>query len=106
MRLCRTVLFIVLLSAVPKVSAVEAPAAIGGAISMPLSAGAMQPSDVVKGLQRELKRAGYDPGIEDGKMGPATKYALKRFQDDQGLTITGEPDIPTLIKLLEQSLQR
>jgi peptidoglycan hydrolase-like protein with peptidoglycan-binding domain len=63
-------------------------------------------SDVIKGLQHELKRAGYDPGALDGKMGPATRYALKRFQEDHGLPTTGEPDIATLTKLLARGLQR
>jgi hypothetical protein len=61
-------------------------------------------SDFIKSLQRELKRAGYDPGVADGKMGPATQRALRRFQEAHGLYPTGDPDIPTLTKLLGQSL--
>jgi hypothetical protein len=60
--------------------------------------------DFIKSLQRELKRAGYDPGVADGKMGPATQRALRRFQEAHGLHPTGDPDIPTLTKLLGQSL--
>lgn len=63
-----------------------------------------QTSSFIKSLQRELKRAGYDPGIVDGKMGPATQRALKRFQEAHGLLPTGAPDIPTLTKLLGQGL--
>jgi peptidoglycan hydrolase-like protein with peptidoglycan-binding domain len=63
-------------------------------------------SGLVKSLQRELKRAGHDPGMLDGQMGTATRQALKRFQEAHALPATGEPDIPTLTKLLEQSLQR
>jgi Putative peptidoglycan binding domain len=61
-------------------------------------------SDFIKSLQRELKRAGYDPGVADGKMGPATQRALRRFQEAHGLYPTGDPDIPTLTKLLRQGL--
>jgi membrane-bound lytic murein transglycosylase B len=61
-------------------------------------------SDYVKSLQYELKRAGYDPGVTDGKMGPATRQALRRFQEAHGLAPTGDPDIPTLTKLLEKGL--
>jgi peptidoglycan hydrolase-like protein with peptidoglycan-binding domain len=61
-------------------------------------------SDFIKSLQRELKRAGYDPGVADGKMGPSTQRALKRFQAAYGLPPTGDPDIPTLTKLLGQGL--
>jgi peptidoglycan hydrolase-like protein with peptidoglycan-binding domain len=61
-------------------------------------------SDFIKSLQRELKRAGYDPGMADGKWGPATQRALQRFQEAHGLLPTGDPDIPTLTKLLGQGL--
>ena len=61
-------------------------------------------SDFIKSLQRELKRGGYDPGVMDGKMGPATRQALRRFQEAHGLSPTGDPDIPTLTKLLGQAL--
>jgi hypothetical protein len=61
-------------------------------------------SDFIKSLQRELKRAGYDPGMTDGKLGPATRQALRRFQEANDLSPTGAPDIPTLTTLLRHSL--
>ena len=63
-------------------------------------------ADFVKSLQHELKRYGYDPGVADGKMGPSTRQALRRFQAAHGLSPTGAPDIPTLTKLLGQSLSQ
>jgi peptidoglycan hydrolase-like protein with peptidoglycan-binding domain len=63
-------------------------------------------SDFIQSLQRELKRAGYDPGDLDGKMGPSTQRALRRFQQAYGLPPTGKPDIPTLTKLLGQGLPK
>jgi peptidoglycan hydrolase-like protein with peptidoglycan-binding domain len=63
-------------------------------------------SEFIKGGQRELKRAGYDPGAIDGKIGPSTRSALLRFQKAHGLPTTGEFDIPTLTKLIDHSLQR
>jgi peptidoglycan lytic transglycosylase B len=60
-------------------------------------------SEFIKSLQQELKRAGYDPGLTDGKMGPATRSAIRRFQAANNLPPTGDPDIPTLTKLLSQS---
>jgi len=83
-------------SGLPAVQA--APSGSHPQIAQPLT------SDFIKSLQRELKRAGYDPGIADGKMGPATQRALKRFQEAHGLLPTGDPDIPTLTKLLGQGL--
>ena len=61
-------------------------------------------SDFIKSLQRELRRAGYDPGVTDGRMGPSTRQALRRFQEAHGLSPTGDADIPTLTKLLAQGL--
>jgi hypothetical protein len=62
-------------------------------------------SEFIKGGQRALKDAGYDPGVIDGKMGPSTRYALKRFQEAYSLPSTGEFDVPTLTKLLDHRLQ-
>jgi peptidoglycan hydrolase-like protein with peptidoglycan-binding domain len=68
---------------------------------------ARTPSAVfIKSLQRELRRAGYDPGAADGKLGPATRKALRQFQESYSLPPTGDLDIPTLTKLLEQGLPR
>ncbi len=49
----------------------------------------------VKKLQEALKRAGFDPGPLDGKMGPLTINALKEFQKENGLPVTGKVDSAT-----------
>ncbi|MBM3235922.1 peptidoglycan-binding protein [Candidatus Poribacteria bacterium] len=43
----------------------------------------------VKRLQEELKALGYDPGPIDGKFGPRTEEAVKKFQKDKGLKEDG-----------------
>ena len=40
-------------------------------------------------VQRALLRAGYDPGLIDGKLGKKTKSAIKSFQRKKGLTADG-----------------
>ncbi|HPW77262.1 MAG TPA: peptidoglycan-binding domain-containing protein [Candidatus Omnitrophota bacterium] len=40
-------------------------------------------------IQKALKKAGYYQGALDGKIGPATRDALKAFQRDNGLTADG-----------------
>ncbi len=40
-------------------------------------------------VQKALKRAGYDPGPVDGRLGKKTKSAIKAFQRKQGLTADG-----------------
>ncbi|MBI4432600.1 MAG: peptidoglycan-binding protein [Candidatus Omnitrophica bacterium] len=43
----------------------------------------------VKGLQKALKKAGYDPGPVDGHIGRKTKKAVKAFQKGRGLRSDG-----------------
>jgi peptidoglycan hydrolase-like protein with peptidoglycan-binding domain len=101
LRLVIAVLWIV----APPTAGMPGSAVVHAAQSGPQATNAPVPtSDFIKSLQRELRRAGYDPGVADGRMGPATQRALREFQVAHGLLPTGTPDIPTLTKLLAQSL--
>lgn len=44
----------------------------------------------IRDIQTALKNAGYDPGTVDGKMGSATRKAVKAFQKDNGLYVDGK----------------
>jgi len=46
-------------------------------------------------VQRALKRAGYDPGPEDGKKGPQTTKALQAFQRENNVPQSGMADEAT-----------
>lgn len=46
--------------------------------------------------QQQLKQSGQDPGAIDGKHGPKTTAALKAWQKQQGLTVTGRFDAGTV----------
>ncbi|HEY6804298.1 MAG TPA: peptidoglycan-binding protein [Pyrinomonadaceae bacterium] len=50
-------------------------------------------------VQEALNNAGYHLGLPDGKGGPATLAALKRFQGDRHLPVTGKFDDITLSAL-------
>jgi osmotically inducible lipoprotein OsmB len=41
-------------------------------------------SKSVAEVQRDLKRLGYSPGPVDGVLGPKTRAAIARFENDQG----------------------
>jgi hypothetical protein len=43
----------------------------------------------VSDVQGALAREGYYDGAIDGKLGPATRNALRRYQRDRGLEVTG-----------------
>jgi uncharacterized coiled-coil protein SlyX len=51
--------------------------------------------DFTKKVQRALKRAGYDPGPEDGKKGPTTTRALQAFQRENSVPQPGMADEAT-----------
>lgn len=54
-------------------------------------------------IQSLLNQLGYDAGPVDGRIGPKTLYAIRVFQSQVGLTVTGRAD-PELLKALRQTL--
>lgn len=59
-----------------------------------------QPDPVVRQIQGVLQERGYKPGPLDGLLGKKTKEALRRFQKDHHLSVTGEVDTDTKTLLL------
>ncbi|HSE33636.1 MAG TPA: YCF48-related protein [Pyrinomonadaceae bacterium] len=57
------------------------------------------PVELVMQIQQALNKTGYHLGEPDGKLGPGTTAALKRFQTDRHLPLTGKPDTITLAAL-------
>ena len=51
--------------------------------------------DAIRGAQQALEQQGYQIGQADGVMGPKTRQALKKFQQDQGLHASGQLDQQT-----------
>ena len=57
------------------------------------------PVELVMQIQQALSNIGYHLAELDGKLGPETTAALKRFQTDRHLLLTGKPDDITLAAL-------
>src|SRR5690349_19501984 len=55
--------------------------------------------DAILQMQQTLNDAGYHLGEPDGKLGPSTTAALKKFQTDRHLPVTGKLDSITLAAL-------
>ncbi|MDX6383045.1 MAG: hypothetical protein QOK48_618, partial [Blastocatellia bacterium] len=55
--------------------------------------------DFVRRAQSALKLAGYDIGIPDGQTGPRTVAAIRKFQTDRNLPLSGRLDETTLAAL-------
>jgi len=59
------------------------------------------PSNVAR-VQAALNTRGYDAGPADGVMGPSTRAAIRTYQADAGLPITGQVT-PDLVQRLEST---
>jgi osmotically-inducible protein OsmY len=87
----------------PDELAVPAASAESDAVD-PAEAGDLELSDpAVQALQDTLKDLGYFYGPSDGRKGPRTRTALRNFQRDQGLAVTGSIDQATLDRLEDQA---
>jgi peptidoglycan hydrolase-like protein with peptidoglycan-binding domain len=57
-------------------------------------------SDTVKQARQQLKSEGLYRGAIDGRVGPATRAAVRRFQQQNGLTTNAILDQETLQRLM------
>ena len=60
------------------------------------SSPSMASDSTVQNAQNALNSQGYNAGSADGRMGPATRSAITKFQADHNLPQTGALDDPTL----------
>lgn len=65
------------------------------AVSWDVKLGYLEPIDTVHGLKARLNNLGYDCDTDKDEMDDKTKAALKLFQSDHGLPVTGEADDAT-----------
>lgn len=73
-----------------------------GGTSQPGAGGAMgstQDPAAVQQIQQKLNDQGYNAGPVDGKFGPKTQEALRKFQQAQGIQATGQVDQQTMAAL-------
>jgi peptidoglycan hydrolase-like protein with peptidoglycan-binding domain len=61
----------------------------------PIPSGLTPAQQRVAQVQTELNAAGAQLAV-DGHMGPATRAALKSFQQQHNLKVTGQPDAATM----------
>lgn len=59
----------------------------------------LQADEVIREAQARLKSMGFYPGSVDGQWGSQTAAAVRRYQLDQGLKITGELNRQTMKSL-------
>ncbi|MBL28903.1 MAG: hypothetical protein CMM50_15280 [Rhodospirillaceae bacterium] len=57
-------------------------------------------AEVLRRMQRKLAQEGFYDGAPDGAYGPGTRLAVERFQQENGIPVTGLPDNLTMFRLL------
>lgn len=62
--------------------------------------------DQVRELQNLLKNEGYEVGDADGMIGPDTTEAIRQYQTDRDLEVTGIPNEKTLRSLAPEREQQ
>jgi len=65
----------------------------------PVVVGREARGDLAVDVQRVLARKGYYRGVVDGELGPQSRSAIRAWQADAGLRVTGQLDTPTLRSL-------
>jgi peptidoglycan hydrolase-like protein with peptidoglycan-binding domain len=55
--------------------------------------------EMVRAAQQKLNDAGYHAGKADGRVGPMTRSAIRKYQKDESMTVTGKLDESTLSHL-------
>lgn len=55
--------------------------------------------ELVRRTQTELNERGYDAGPEDGALGPKTRSAIRTYQSDAGVPVTGQVSASLLAQL-------
>lgn len=73
--------------------------AVSSTAAMANISSSLNDSSNVRELQQALIDKGFDAGPVDGKAGPQTKAAIKKFQQAQNLTATGKLDQKTVAAL-------
>ena len=61
-------------------------------------------AELVRQIQTALNARGYDAGPADGVIGTGTRNAIRTYQADTGLSITGEPS-PALLEQLRAEVE-
>lgn len=61
---------------------------------------------LVRQLQEELTQRGYEPGPADGTFTPRTRTAIRTFQSDANLQVTGQPSRELLAEMGERPDRR
>jgi hypothetical protein len=61
--------------------------------------------DTIRWVQTSLQQLGYDPGKPDGALGRRTTVAIRKYEKDNGLPVTGKMTMPLVDSLKKRTGQ-
>jgi hypothetical protein len=76
---------------------------VKGGPAIQVRIGDLDPVDLITGVQQRLNNLNYNCRSEDGEINDETREAIRKFQAEHDLPVTGEPDSATKAKLKELS---
>jgi lysozyme family protein len=59
--------------------------------------------DTIRSVQKGLQRLGYDIGVADGKIGKRTTAAIRKYEKDNGMRVTGKISKALLVSLQKKA---
>ena len=59
--------------------------------------------DTIRFVQKGLQRLGYDIGVADGKIGKRTTAAIRKYEKDNGMRVTGKISKALLVSLQKKA---
>lgn len=86
-------------SATNTVRGSNSPSTVGTEHSMSGGSADIGDPSFVRSVQQALNSKGFSAGMVDGKMGPHTEAAIRKFQNAKGLQATGQLDSATVAAL-------
>jgi hypothetical protein len=59
--------------------------------------------DTIRSVQKGLQHLGYDIGVADGKIGKRTTAAIRKYEKDNGMRVTGKISKALLVSLQKKA---
>lgn len=81
------------------ISSIYASTSFGGDLLHRPSDRTQWPENLIRAVQEKLNTMGFDAGTSDGIIGPNTRRAIRKFQQDQGMEVDGQISSALLEKL-------
>jgi len=74
-----------------------------GTASLVCAEDEMNSREIIQTIQKELTVLGYDPGPADGSMGTKTRFAISKFEQANGMPVTGKATLAVAARISNEA---